>query len=483
MKKYLLSSIAMLLPFLYAMGQCDLDFGSTAGQFNFSTQSGSDIVNASSSGANESSVQSFNIWDETIGDCAMAGGLNDITFEFSVIHAFDQYMVDGIIDPFAGSTHDITQSSSGLRGNIPLGNSSTNESSTGDVRGYSITITFADHIDILAGDLIVDLTSVNTAGEAHESSSIVFLDGAGSPYGTATYAGYYAGSTGASTDGTCTTPAVNTNSWSTTGIGVYTASSTVNTDITAPCDPVAGVDGSANNTDVNPVTDAGLSPTNPIGGLIFTVYLEDVAASTAPGAETSTSTQFTSTLNGLSIASSPLPVELITFQAQEKNQRSLLEWSTASEVNNDFFEVQWSQNGVQFETIGWVQGQGTSFEINHYEFIHNHPTAGNNYYRLRQVDFDAHFSLSEIELVKIESKKVMTIFPTLATSHITLDKPEAIESRIIIYDVNQKIIRDFKDNGDQRLELDVANLPAGNYYISVINKAFTQTKAFLKLAQ
>jgi len=479
MKKILLFSLALLFCTSLIYGQCNLDFGSSAGQFPFATQSGSDIVNATSSGANDFSTQSFNIWDEANGDCTTSGGLDDITFDFEMVHAFDQYNVDGIIDAFAGSTHDITQSTSGLRGNIPLGNSSTNESSTGDVRGYKITITFASHIEVLAGDVIVNLTSVNTAGEAHESSSLVFLDGSGSPYGTTTYDGYYMGTTGASTDGSCTTPGVRTNSWSTSGTGVYTASSTVNTTIVDPCNPLAGIDGSTNNGDVNAVTDTGLSATDPIGGLVFTVYLEDVAASSAPGAETSTRTAFTSTINGIEIASSPLPVELLAFNAAPVKEGVLLHWLTASEINNDFFDIQWSADGLRFESIGSEIGQGNSIQVNDYTFMHTTPKSGNNYYRLKQVDFNGNFTYSEIKIVELKLDREILVYPTIVDAHVTISKPEQ-KSQILIYDLNASLVQEIHDRADQQVQLNLESLPSGTYFIRIITDELVHTEKIIK---
>ena len=463
----------------YLLGQCSLDFGSTPGQIPFTFNSGSDIVNAASSGANESSTQSFDIWDEANDDCSVPGGADDITFDFTVIHAFDQYAVDGIIDPFAGSTHDITNSTSGLRGTIPLGNSSTNETTTGDVRGYSITVTFAPHVMILAGDMTVNTTSINTAGEAHESAAVVFFDGAGANYGTVNYDGYYAGTTGASTDGSCTAPPVRTNSWSTTGVGVFTASSTSTTDNTDPCNPVAASDGPGNNQSINPVTDAGLAIGDRVGGFTFTVYLEDVAASTAPGAETTTSTSFTSTLNGIDLATSPLPVEIISFDATTKESQVLLNWSTASELNNNYFEMEWSNDGRSFEPIGMIRGNGTTSEVNHYQFLHNKPAAGVNYYRLKQVDFDGQFEFSSTKTAKIERVDLVSIFPSTADQEINILKPEG-NSEVVIYHINGQMVQTISNDSSSLLTLDIGHLPRGQYIVMVRKNDRVETRRFTK---
>jgi hypothetical protein len=83
-----------------------------------------------------------------------------------------------------------------------------------------------------------------------------------------------------------------------------------------------------------------------------------------------------------------LPVELISFSGVAEEGRVILKWITASELNNDFFDIQHSSDGVNFESIGTVDGNGTTNELISYHLIDRSPRLGVNYYRLRQVDFD-----------------------------------------------------------------------------------------------
>lgn len=86
--------------------------------------------------------------------------------------------------------------------------------------------------------------------------------------------------------------------------------------------------------------------------------------------------------------SAVLPVELLYFQGIANNNRVLLDWATVSEINNDYFDVQRSSDGYEFETIGRVGGSGNSNELIEYSFTDTKPMLGLNYYRLRQVDYD-----------------------------------------------------------------------------------------------
>ena len=91
--------------------------------------------------------------------------------------------------------------------------------------------------------------------------------------------------------------------------------------------------------------------------------------------------------------SSPLPVELISFEARPNGRVVELNWATASELNNDRFEIERSADGRNFQRIGQVSGVGNSTVMHNYEFRDEQPVSGISYYRLRQVDFngDSHF--------------------------------------------------------------------------------------------
>lgn len=100
----------------------------------------------------------------------------------------------------------------------------------------------------------------------------------------------------------------------------------------------------------------------------------------------------------------PLPVELILFNAEKTNdEKALLTWVTAAEVNNDYFEVQHSTDGIFFTVIGYVQGKGTTSEMSFYNFVHHSPLFGTNYYKLKQVDFDGQSEYSDIRTLIFNS--------------------------------------------------------------------------------
>lgn len=83
-----------------------------------------------------------------------------------------------------------------------------------------------------------------------------------------------------------------------------------------------------------------------------------------------------------------LPIELIDFDAELIDKTVSLSWSTASEINNDYFNIERSVDGINYKIIDIVQGAGNSMEVLDYQFYDNDPPSGIVYYRIRQIDFD-----------------------------------------------------------------------------------------------
>lgn len=113
-----------------------------------------------------------------------------------------------------------------------------------------------------------------------------------------------------------------------------------------------------------------------------------------------------------------LPVELLTFTGSAINGIVQLQWSTASELNNDLFEIQRADSSLTFVTIGTINGNGNSEELINYEFIDQLPLEGTNYYRLKQIDFDGEFEIFETIFVYVQpvvsTRKRLNIYPNPA---------------------------------------------------------------------
>ncbi|QHL87062.1 T9SS type A sorting domain-containing protein [Nibribacter ruber] len=96
----------------------------------------------------------------------------------------------------------------------------------------------------------------------------------------------------------------------------------------------------------------------------------------------------------------PLPVELALFEGISRGNRVELKWTTATEINNDRFEVERSMDGKEFSVIGTVHGAGTSNTLQTYSFSDMEASEGTVYYRLNQIDFDGSHEYSKVIAVQ-----------------------------------------------------------------------------------
>jgi hypothetical protein len=114
----------------------------------------------------------------------------------------------------------------------------------------------------------------------------------------------------------------------------------------------------------------------------------------------------------LSGNSSPLPIELISFNATPNGKIVDLSWITETETNNDFFTIERSADGINFEPILTVDGAGNSSTILYYNSIDDSPIQGLSYYRLKQTDYDGQYSYSNIVAVEFNFDAIdFSIFP------------------------------------------------------------------------
>jgi hypothetical protein len=112
-------------------------------------------------------------------------------------------------------------------------------------------------------------------------------------------------------------------------------------------------------------------------------------------------------------ANNPLPVELISFEAVLNNQKVDLKWVTATEINNDYFVVEKSKDGKNWEEVVWTDGAGNSnYTLEYYE-VDEKPYEGVSYYRLKQVDFNGKYTYSSVVPVnnEINTVKDISILP------------------------------------------------------------------------
>lgn len=162
-----------------------------------------------------------------------------------------------------------------------------------------------------------------------------------------------------------------------------------------------------------------------------------------------------------------LPVDLTFFKASPLQNSFRLEWATSAEENNEGFEVQRSYNGRAFETIGFVEGNGTTLESHSYSFIDdNYAKTGEFiYYRLRQVDFNGDYEFSPtvtVELGEANDLRIssLRVFPN-PNSNGVVNFENADSKNLSIYSATGSLVKQYQNVGSQ-LHTD---LPAGLYWI------------------
>lgn len=184
-------------------------------------------------------------------------------------------------------------------------------------------------------------------------------------------------------------------------------------------------------------------------------------------------TSFNSTLyNDPPTSSAFLPVELTSFTAKADKENVVLNWQTASESNNEGFEVEHSTDGREWTYIDFVNGQGDSDEVNNYAFVDEKPVAGHNYYRLRQLDFDGLYAYSDVVGVKFDNR-ALEIFPNPVKNggslQIRLEDEDLTASEVRITDSAGRLVQSVSlAYGASRIQL--PNLQQGIYYVSLITE-------------
>ncbi len=161
-----------------------------------------------------------------------------------------------------------------------------------------------------------------------------------------------------------------------------------------------------------------------------------------------------------------IPVELSSFTAQKNGTNVDLDWATASEVNNSHFDVQRSANGRSFETIGTVEGVGTTNAAQSYYFEDKMPLPGINYYRLIQVDRDGTTTNTPVRTVSFDAAKSVRIYPNPVVDFVMVESPQE-NSTLNIFDTAGKLV--LSEAIDAAAPINTTGLTTGVYMFNVVD--------------
>ncbi len=173
-------------------------------------------------------------------------------------------------------------------------------------------------------------------------------------------------------------------------------------------------------------------------------------------------------------AINPLPVEMLSFNAKVNNNIVDVNWETSSEINNDYFTIERSIDGVNFEEVATISGAGNSNEIKDYYYPDLSPFSGTSYYRIKQTDFDATFKYSEIKSVNFETETdnlgiIMYPNPVENTNSVNIDFSNNIEDVVFkILDMYGRAVNVEYSINANNVVLKTQELSKGIYFINLL---------------
>ncbi|QQS37574.1 MAG: T9SS type A sorting domain-containing protein [Ignavibacteriales bacterium] len=184
-----------------------------------------------------------------------------------------------------------------------------------------------------------------------------------------------------------------------------------------------------------------------------------------------------------------IPVELSSFTASVDNENVLIKWTTATELNNKGFEIERKNSSEpNWNAIGFVQGKGTSTQLQSYSFDDSHLPAGEYIYRLKQIDFDGSFEYSsqvEATVNSILSFKLEQNYPNPFNPHtvINFQIPNDGNVSLKVFDLlgNEIItlIDEHKTAGKHKVVFEAASLSSGVYVYRINAGSFSQSRKML----
>ena len=214
-----------------------------------------------------------------------------------------------------------------------------------------------------------------------------------------------------------------------------------------------------------------------------------------------TGVSFTDTDNGWAVGDSGIilhttngggivPVELTTFTAQADNQKVILKWTTATELNNNGFEIQRRVAESEFATIGFVKGEGTTTNQKEYSYIDKDLVDAKYFYRLKQVDFNGSYEYSNVIEVDVrilneyalEQNYPNPFNPVTTIGYVLKEKTSA--KLILLNAIGEEVavlVNEEQDKGFHKVDFNASSLTSGVYFYQLKASSFIETKKMLLL--
>jgi hypothetical protein len=182
-----------------------------------------------------------------------------------------------------------------------------------------------------------------------------------------------------------------------------------------------------------------------------------------------------------------VPVELTSFLVSSDKNDIILTWNTATEVNNQGFEIQRKTAG-EFERVGFVEGNGTTTEVQNYLFKDKDLLSGNYTYRLKQMDFDGSFAYSDEVEIEIDQPSVFYLGqnypnPFNPSTNIKYSIPADAMVTLKVYDILgtevSTLVNEYQQAGTFDVVFEGSSLASGVYYYQLTSGELTSTKKLM----
>ncbi|MEM6772024.1 MAG: T9SS type A sorting domain-containing protein, partial [Bacteroidota bacterium] len=167
-----------------------------------------------------------------------------------------------------------------------------------------------------------------------------------------------------------------------------------------------------------------------------------------------------------------LPVELTDFSASAVDKTVVLDWETAAEIDNEGFEVLHAVDGINWNVIGFVAGSGNTEAQSAYTFTHIDPVVGENYYRLRQLDFDGQSADSPIRVVTFEGGSGdpdLEVYPNPSTDlvYVAFPNQSTDQTLRIVNGLGQVMYETTITEAQDQVTIDLRQWPSGTYFVTL----------------
>lgn len=169
-----------------------------------------------------------------------------------------------------------------------------------------------------------------------------------------------------------------------------------------------------------------------------------------------------------------LPIELLSFNGESVNDKNHLTWTTVSEINNNYYALERSANGFDFEAIGTIAGGGTTNAKLNYSFTDNNPNSL-TYYRLKQTDYNGEFKYSYIISLVQNNESEFEIFPNPSSGLFTIRSDEEI-TNIKIFDSLGRILSE-----NTNKSIDLCKFEHGLYSVVIFSDNKIRVKKIIKM--